>query len=90
MTAKNSKRSVTVISKKGCHLCEQVVEILGSMKTEHSFDLSIQFIDDDSSLFDKYWIKVPVVRLNGIDVYEAEDLAHPGGCRKKLEKMLLS
>jgi glutaredoxin len=89
MRANNSRYSITLISKRGCHLCEQALRILESLKTEHSFDLSVLFIEDDSSLFDKYWIKVPVVRLNGSDVYEAQDLAYPGECKAKLEKLLL-
>jgi glutaredoxin len=83
--------SITVISKRGCHLCEQIASILESLKkSEHSFDLSILFIEDDSLLFDKYWIKVPVVRVNGTDIYEAEDLASPVGSKVKLEKLVQS
>ena len=90
MSAKNSHPSITVISKRGCHLCEQAIGILQSFRSEHSFDFSILFIEDDSSLFDRYWIKVPVVRLNGTDVYEAEDLAQPVECKAKLEKLVVS
>jgi glutaredoxin len=90
MSNKNYEPSIEVISKRGCHLCEQAIDVLLSLKSSHSFDFSISCIEDDSNLFDKYWIKVPVVRLNGNDVFEAEDLANPIECRAKLEKLVLS
>ena len=86
----NSHPTITVISKRGCHLCEQAISVLESLKkSEHSFDLSILYIEDDSNLFDKYCIKVPVVRFNGTDVYEAEDIARPNECKGKLEKLVI-
>lgn len=86
----DSPSSITVISKRGCHLCEQAISVLEAMKKSgRSFDLSILYIEDDSNLFDKYWIKVPVVRVNGTDVYEAEDIARPNECKGKLEKLVI-
>ena len=86
----DSHPTITVISKRGCHLCEEAINVLESLKKSgHSFDLSILYIEDDSNLFDKYWIKVPVVRVNETDVYEAQDIARPNECKGKLEKLVI-
>jgi glutaredoxin len=82
--------SVALISKRGCHLCEQVIDALQRLKHAYSFDLTILYIEDDSLLFDKYWIKVPVVKVDGIDVFEANDLAISKEWQSRLEKLISS
>ncbi|MGI0078758.1 MAG: glutaredoxin family protein [Nitrososphaerales archaeon] len=79
---------ITVISKHGCHLCEKAIQILESLRTRASFELEILYIEDDESLHDSYWLKIPVVRLDGKDIYEAEDIALPSECKEKLERVL--
>ena len=86
--AEKPNLSITVISKKGCHLCEQAIEVLESLKAKYTFDLSILNIEAEPVLFDKYWIKVPVIEANGVNVYEAEDIALLGDCKAKLEKLV--
>jgi glutaredoxin len=69
------KLSVTLVSKRGCHLCERVTKTLDLIKEKRTFDFTILYVEDDPALFDQYWIRVPVVRLNGVDKLEARDLA---------------
>jgi glutaredoxin len=80
--------SITVISKTGCHLCDHTIKILEMLKGKYEFELSILDIESDSALFDKYWVKVPVIRANDVDVYEAEDLARLNEWRTKLEMLV--
>lgn len=77
---------VTVITKKGCHICESVIADLARFQQEYGFELETLDILNDASLFDKYWIKIPVVRLDGKDVYEVEEIARP---KERLEKFEL-
>jgi len=79
---------VTIISKKGCHICENVIEDFHELSSKYLFDLEVLDILDDQSLFDKYLLKIPVVRLNGEDIFEVEEIAIPKERKKKLESML--
>ena len=75
---------ITVISKHGCHLCENAIQVLESLRTSAGFELEVLYIEDDVALHDSYWLKVPVVRLDSKDVYEAENIAVPSDCKEKL------
>lgn len=92
MPSKKQNRSITVISKEGCHICERAIRILESLKADYDFDLTIKNIEGNPLLFEKYWIKVPVIRVEGKDMLEAEDIGFPDDkiTRAKFEKLLLS
>jgi glutaredoxin len=75
-----------VITKAGCHICESAIQDLIELKKRYGFELETLDILKDASLFDKYWIKIPVVRLDGKDVYEVEEIARP---KERLEKFEL-
>ena len=79
---------ITVISKKGCHLCEQVIGTLESLEASESFRLVVLDIEEDRALFDAYWIKIPVVRVDGKDVFEVEDIALKKDCEEKLRGLV--
>jgi len=79
---------VTVITKKGCHICENVIEDLQRLSEKYPFELETLDILKDVTLFDKYWLKIPVVRLDGIDVLEVEEIAFPNVRMRKLESVL--
>lgn len=72
-----------MITKTGCHICESVIEDLAKFQQEYGFELETLDILKETSLFDKYWIKIPVVRLDGKDVYDVEEIARP---KERLEK----
>ncbi len=79
---------ITVISKHGCHLCERAIQVLESLKTNANFGLEVLYIEDNPSLHDAYWLKIPVVRLDGKDVFEVEEIALPRDCEEKLGKLV--
>ncbi|MDV3243825.1 MAG: glutaredoxin family protein [Nitrososphaerales archaeon] len=68
--ATGGARKVVLLSKRGCHLCEAVEAEIRSM-TVVGAALTVVNIDEDSVLHDKYWLRVPVVRVEGEDVFEA-------------------
>ncbi|TLX98368.1 MAG: glutaredoxin family protein [Thaumarchaeota archaeon] len=53
---------VVLFSKSGCHLCEAVEAEIRSMATIGT-SLTVVDIYEDSVLHDKYWMRIPVVRV---------------------------
>lgn len=80
---------ITVISKHGCHLCERAIETLESLKENSDFELKVIYIENDESLHNIYFLKIPVVRLDGRDVLEAIDIGLPRDCQRKLSDLVL-
>ena len=56
---------VTVYSRHGCHLCDDAVQTLESLKLELKFDLEIKYIDGSSELEKLYGEQVPVIQIDG-------------------------
>lgn len=79
---------ITVLSKEGCHLCEKAIDILRELSMTKYFDLEITDISKDRVLFEKYFLKIPVVRLDGIDVFEVEQIALPSDCKRNIAKLV--
>ena len=75
---------VTVFSRHGCHLCEDAVKTLESMREELAFEIEIIYIDGDSELEKLYGNEVPVIHINGEhhDFYRVD----PERFRTSLEK----
>ena len=75
---------VTVYSRHGCHLCENAVNTLESMREELAFEIEIIYIDDNPELEKLYGNEVPVIHINGEhhDFYKVD----PERFRTSLEK----
>ena len=75
---------VTVYSRHGCHLCEDAVKTLESMREELAFEIEIIYIDGNSELEKLYGNEVPVIHINGEhhDFYKVD----PERFRTSLEK----
>jgi glutaredoxin len=80
-------RRVTVISKAGCHLCEKVEDAVRRLSDRRDIEVTVLLIDDDPSLHDRYWLTVPVVRVDGRDVFDARQMSL-GDYEGKLELLL--
>jgi len=50
--------------------------------------LKVINIDEDSTLDDTYWFRVPVVRIQGEDVFEAKMIDLKGEWKKTLARLL--
>ena len=81
---------ITVFSKEGCHLCERAINTLLELSAGNVFDLEIIDISEDQSLLERYVLRIPVVRLDGEDVLEAEQIALPDDCKKNLTNLVRS
>ena len=75
---------VTVYSRHGCHLCEDAVKTLESMREELAFEIEIIYIDGNPELEKLYGNEVPVIHINGEhhDFYKLD----PERFRTSLEK----
>jgi glutaredoxin len=56
---------ITLITRVGCHLCEQASVLLIEMSTELGFGYEEQDVDADEQLRSEYGDHVPVILLNG-------------------------
>ena len=65
--------SLTLLTKPGCHLCEEaktvVDSVLNQFKSEHSVESSIELTEvnilHDQVLVEKYGEEIPVLQING-------------------------
>ncbi len=81
-------KTVTVISKEGCHLCEKVIEALNSLSRRYALEVIVLDIDDDPQLHDRYWLSIPVVRIDGKDVFDAKDMVETADYVGSLERLV--
>lgn len=60
---------VTLYSRDGCHLCEEVRAQLETLRSEYSFSLMEVDIDADEALKQRYDYEVPVVMIDGREAF---------------------
>ena len=57
-------KTVTVYSRTGCHLCENAIKQIESVKSDLDFKLEIKLIDNDPQLEKMYGEQVPVILID--------------------------
>ncbi len=62
-----SDRRVTVVSRDGCHLCEQAEQRLAELSAEHGFTLDRLDVDGDRTLANQFSDRVPVILIDGAE-----------------------
>jgi glutaredoxin len=65
-------RRVTLYTRVGCHLCEEAERVLREERAATPFHLELVDIDRDPELVRRYGVRVPVVAVDGEDVFEYE------------------
>jgi len=78
---------VLVFGKEGCHLCEMVESEIRSLKKARA-NLTVVDIDDDEAYYAKYWMRIPVVVIDGREVLEAKDMDPEGRWKGSLSALL--
>jgi glutaredoxin len=67
---------VTVYGRPGCHLCAVALDELRALRSELAFTLHERNIEDDDRLHARYLERVPVICLDGRELYDfAVDVA---------------
>ena len=61
---------VVLYARPGCHLCQEAREVLARVRAEHPFALSERDIDSDDALLRAYLERIPVVTIDGVEVFE--------------------
>ena len=67
--------AVTLYGRPGCHLCDDAREVLLRVRAEmggRAFALREVDIERDDELFKRYLERIPVVTLNGEELFEFE------------------
>ena len=63
-------RTVTLFGRPGCHLCDDARVVLERLRGELAFDLAERDIEADDATFKAYLERIPVVALDGEELYE--------------------
>jgi glutaredoxin len=62
--------AVALYGRPGCHLCDDARDILLRVRAETPFELREIDIERDDELFKRYLERIPVVSLNGEELFE--------------------
>ncbi|NUS12252.1 MAG: glutaredoxin family protein [Streptomyces sp.] len=65
MTSTTSARTVTLIGKPGCHLCDDARAVVAKVAAETGAAVVEQDITQDEVLHRRYWEQIPVVLVDG-------------------------
>jgi len=64
------KAQVTLYSKPGCHLCEEMKSEIARADCAEAFDMKEVNIESDAEFFARYRYDIPVLNINGVDVFK--------------------
>jgi glutaredoxin len=62
--------TVTVYGRPGCHLCDDALAVLDRVRAELPFELVPVDIEADDALLRAYLERIPVVALDGDELYD--------------------
>ena len=63
-------RVVTLYGRPGCHLCDEARSVLLDLRARVAFRLEEVDIDSDDELFKRYLERIPVVALDGEELFD--------------------
>ena len=64
--------AVTLYSRPGCHLCDEARDVLLRVREDRPFTLLEVDIERDDELFKRYLERIPVVCLDGEELFDFE------------------
>ena len=64
--------TVTLYTRVGCHLCEEAERVLQRERAATPFRLDLVDVDRDPELARRYGVRVPVVAVDGVELFEYE------------------
>ncbi|HSC03345.1 MAG TPA: glutaredoxin family protein [Solirubrobacteraceae bacterium] len=62
--------TVVLFGREGCCLCDDAREVLQRVRRRREFDLQERDIDSDDALLRAYLERIPVVTIDGVEVFE--------------------
>jgi glutaredoxin len=63
-------KTVLLYGREGCCLCDEAREVLERARARHRFRLVERDIDQDEQLLRAYLERIPVVKIDGVEVFE--------------------
>ncbi|HEX2902983.1 MAG TPA: glutaredoxin family protein [Jatrophihabitans sp.] len=67
MAASEHDHRVTVITRQGCHLCQQAEQRLAELSGELGFELELLDVDADRARANEFSERVPVILIDGAE-----------------------
>jgi glutaredoxin len=64
--------TVRIYTRVGCHLCEEAERVVRQEQRSAGFQLELVDIDRDPELARRYGVRVPVVAVDGEELFEYE------------------
>lgn len=64
-----SRPRVTLISRRECHLCEEMASVVEAAAAAHPFELEVLDVDGDPDLLARYSERVPVLLIDGEEAF---------------------
>lgn len=64
---------IVLYGRPGCHLCDEVERRIRAVARELPIELTICSIADDPSLEERYMLTIPVVEIDGDEVFRSVD-----------------
>ena len=65
-------RTVTLYSRPGCHLCDDARDVLRDLQAQAAFTIDEIDITSDDALHSRYLERIPVVALDGEELFDYE------------------
>jgi hypothetical protein len=62
--------AVVLFGREGCCLCDQARDVLMRVQARHPFELQERDIETDATLLRDYLERIPVVTIDGVEVFE--------------------
>ena len=66
----SAQPTITLYHRPGCHLCEDALEKLERARNRTPFTLHVVDIEQDDALHRRYLERIPVVTLDGEELFE--------------------
>ena len=61
---------LTLYGRPGCHLCDEARTVLLRVRDRVAFELEEVDIESDEDLFKRYLERIPVVAVEGVELFE--------------------
>lgn len=65
-----STRDLRIYAREGCHLCDDALAVLRPLAGELGFAIEVVDIETDPVLHARYLERIPVIALDGEDLYD--------------------
>ena len=69
MQSSSRKAQVVIYSRPGCHLCDEARAAIEAARCQDEYTLAEIDIESDPGLLSRYQYDIPVVAINGTDVF---------------------